>query len=173
MIVFRSIKPATKFKSSVFRETARKKAEQIAPLMEKDLLAPTKTWKSEDKPKFTRTVRVGNAAGGTLAKKATGSASGVSVEVVTDSAIYGWLDQGTKVRYATMTNPFTAKTKPNSLKASRGRGGVAFVNRKRPRPGIKARNFVKVVHKKWQPLFRKEMQEALSAGAKKSGHSTR
>lgn len=141
--------------------------------MKKDLLSPTKTWKAADVPTFKSEVKVGNAAGGALAKKATGNAAGVSIEVTTDSDIYRYLDEGTKVRYATMTNPFTAKTKVNSLKASRGRGGVAFVNRNRPRPGIKARGFIKLVWKKWQPLFRKEMQAALNEGAKLSGHGTK
>lgn len=172
MILFKSIKPATKFKSSVFRASAAKTAERIAPLMEKDLLAPTKTWKAADIPVFKRKVSVGNAAGGSLAKKATGSASGVSIEVTTDSEIYGYLDEGTKVRFATMTSNFQPKTKVNSLRASRGRGGVAFVNRKRPRPGIKARGFTKLVRAKWAPQFRKEMQAALAAAAKLSGHST-
>lgn len=168
MIVFKSIKPGVKFKSSVFRANTRATAATIAPEIEKDFAKTTRTWK--EKPKFERTVKVGVAAGGRLAKQVTGSATGVSVEVSTDSDVYRFVDEGTKVRYATMTPDFLAKTQPNVIGSRRGRGGLLFVNKKKPRPGIKARNFSKIIQKKWQPRFRKEMQAALDKAAKESGH---
>lgn len=168
MIVFKSIKPGKRFKSAVFRANTRAAAEQVAPEIEKDFAKTTRTWK--EKPKFTREVKAGAAAGGRLAKQVTGSATGVSVEVSTDSDVYRFVDEGTKVRYATMTPNFIAKTQPNVIGSRRGRGGLLFVNKKRPRPGIKARNFSKLIQKKWQPRFRKEVQRALDKGAKESGH---
>lgn len=171
MITFKSVKPATKFKSSVFREKLRARAQDIGPKMAADMKKPTLTW--QEPVEFKTEVSVGNAAGGALARKAAGSASGVSVEVTTTDARYKYLDEGTKVRYATMSRDFRAKTKPNSLNASRGRGKLLFVNKRRPRPGIKARNFTKLVHDKWQPEFRKAMQAALNEAGQASGHSAR
>jgi len=171
MIVFKSIKPGVQFKSAVFRANTRSAAEKVAPEIEKDFAKTTRTW--SEKPEFTREVKIGVAAGGRLAKQVTGSATGVSVEVSTDSDIYRFVDEGTKVRYATMTPNFLAKTRPNVIGSRRGRGGVLFVNKKKPRPGIKARNFSKLIQKKWQPRFRKEMQAALDKAAKESGHGVK
>ena len=171
MIVFRSIKPATKFRSSAFRAAAVARANKLAPKMTADMKKPTKTWSTP--VEFKTEVKVGNAAGGKLAKKVTGNAAGVSIEVSTEDKRYGFLDTGTKVRFATMTKGFQSKTVPNSLNARRGRGGVAFVNRKHPRPGIRARNFTKIVHKTWQKPFRAEMADALKEGAQKSGHGNK
>lgn len=171
MIVFRSIKPGQKFKSSTFRAQMKDAAERMAPGIEKDFAKTTRTWK--EKPKFSREVKVGVAAGGRLAKQVTGSASGVSVEVSTDSDVYRFVDEGTKVRYATMTPDFLAKTRPRWIGSRKGRGGLLFVNKKRPRPGIKAREFSKEIHKKWQKPFRVEMERAMKQAAKESGHGVR
>lgn len=170
MLTFRSIKPGKQFKSSTFRDKLRTRAERLAPQMSADMQKPTRTWKTP--VEFKTDVNVGNAAGGALAKKVMGSASGVSVQVTTADKRYRFLDEGTKVRYATMSRGFQAKTRPNSLQARRGRGQALFVNKKRPRPGIKARHFTKLVHKLWQPKFRAEMQKALDEAARESGHGT-
>jgi len=64
-----------------------------------------------------------------------------------------WLNDGTRVRYATMTPGFVAKSVPRTLASRPGRGGVLYVNRNRPRPGIKAREWDKTVADKWQKLL--------------------
>jgi len=63
------------------------------------------------------------------------------VTVSTDDEIFYYLDQGTSVRYATMTDDFEPKTSVGSLKSSRGAGGLAYVSTKNPHEGIAARNF--------------------------------
>ena len=52
-----------------------------------------------------------------------------------------WLDEGTEVRYATMTHDFQAKTSHRELVSGVGRGGLYFVNKRWPKPGIDAREF--------------------------------
>jgi len=82
-----------------------------------------------------------------------------------------WLDLGTKVRYATMTPKFAAKTRTGQLNSWKGKGGLLFVNKKRPRPGIKARKFTKALAKKWTPKFKKDIQAATAKARKQSGHA--
>lgn len=171
MIIFKSIKPATKFRSSTFRDEFRKAADQMSGQVKKDFEKTTATWKDEDKPEFEIAVKVGNLAGGKLARQVTGSASGVSLEISTDSEIYLFLDEGTEVRYATMSKDFQAKTRPRFIGSRRGRGRKLFVSKKHPRPGIKAREFTKTIAKKWTSPFRDRMNKALDTAANKSGHS--
>lgn len=74
-----------------------------------------------------------------------------AIQIFTDDEIYNILDGGTTIRYSTMTPDFVPKTKPGVLKSFPGQGGLAYVDKQRPRPGIKAREFaitVKNKHKK-------------------------
>lgn len=171
MITFKAIKPA-KFDSEAFQRAFIKAAERIVPKIHADLKRPTMTWVPP--VEFEERVFLGSRAaveaGGTLAAR---DGAGVAIQVTTDDKRFLFVDEGTKVRYATMTPDFIAKTKPKSLKAGKGRGGLLFVNKKKPRPGIKARGFTKLVAKKWNPLFRAAMSEAMAAGAKKSGHGAK
>ena len=84
-----------------------------------------------------------------------------------------WLDQGTKVRYATMTPKFVPKTRGGQLNSWKGRGGMLFVNKKRPRPGIKARHFIEALAKKWKQPFADHIAKAVEKAAKLSGHGAR
>lgn len=83
---------------------------------------------------------------------------------------YPFVTRGTRVRYATMTPDFTAKTKPRVIGSGQGSGGLAYVDKRRPRPGIKAREFEPEVAKKTEPKFKKNAQSAMKEVAKKSGH---
>lgn len=166
MITFKAIKPA-KFDSEAFQREFIKAAEKIAPKIHADLKRPTMTWVPP--VEFNEHIFLGARA----AVEADKAGAGVAIQVTTDDKRFLFVDEGTKVRYATMTPDFIAKTKPKSLKAGKGRGGLLFVNKKKPRPGIKARGFTKMVAKKWNPLFRAAMSEAMAAGAKKSGHGVK
>lgn len=157
MIKFKAIKPATVFKSSIFRETFHAAAADLAPKMTADMAKPTRTWSTP--VVFKTEVTVGGARGGGKGR------SGVAIEVTTDDMRYKFVDLGTKVRYATMSPDFQAKTKVNSLTARRGRGGLLFISKKRPRPGIKARGFTKLVQKKWEPAFKAAMERAMFEAA--------
>ena len=85
-----------------------------------------------------------------------------SREIGTDNLIYKFVSGGTKVRYATMTPDFIAKTRPGWIGSGAGRGGRAFVNKKKPMPGIKARHFPKAIIKKWKPRLPGLMQRMIA-----------
>ena len=168
MIAFKAIKPGVKFKSSIFRDELRSAAEKMLPKVKKDFEKTAKTW--NEKPKFEGEVAVGRPAMGRYLAGKIGITTGVMLAVITTSPIYLYVDEGTRVRYATMTPDFQPKTIPNWIGSRKGRGGMLFISKKRPRPGIKARNFTKIIHKTWQPLFRKEMAAAMKRAAERSGH---
>jgi len=106
-------------------------------LVHTDFLLTVKTWKT--KPVFQKTVKD--------ARKA------IKGQVSTDNDIYRYVSAGTKVRYATMSMDFAAKTRPGSISSGSGRGGVLFVNKKYPRPGIEARKFDKQIKDRRKGAF--------------------
>lgn len=84
-------------------------------------------------------------------------------EVSTNSEIYGYLDQGTSVRYATMTPGFQAKTRVEWIGSAGGAGGLRFINKKRPKPGIKARKFAATIAKKHEPLLKIDIEKLVNS----------
>lgn len=82
MIVFRSIKPAKPFKSSIFRDELKTAAAQMEKKILADFEKTTATW--EHDVKFKASVEAGAAAGG------------VGVEVTTKDKVYGYVDEGTR-----------------------------------------------------------------------------
>lgn len=83
--------------------------------------------------------------------------------VSTDNDVYLFLNDGTRVRYATMTANFSAKTRVRYIGSYVGRGGVAFISRKHPRPGIKARKFTEEIAKKWTRFLPRIIQRSIDA----------
>ncbi len=83
--------------------------------------------------------------------------------IATTSKIYRFLNRGTRVRYAVMTADFRAKTRTGYIGSNAGRGGLAFVSKKRPRPGIKAREFSKTILEKWRKRLPEQVRRALRA----------
>jgi hypothetical protein len=115
----------------------------------------TRTWKG--KPAWT--------------KKITKTPLVIEGEVFTESDIYRYVSEGTRIRYATMTPDFVPKTVSGFIGSRAGRGGLLFVNKRRPRPGIKARQFAESVADKLGPYFYRYMEMALDRVAQQSGHS--
>lgn len=113
------------------------------------LLAKTKfdvtsqTWR--ERPKF-------------LISKKTGERT-----IYTTDLIYKFVSGGTRVRYATMTQGFRPKTRVRKLVSYKGRGGVAFISRKHPRPGITAREYPDEVIKEINKVFPSIVQRAIDA----------
>lgn len=95
---------------------------------------------------------------------------GFEGEVKTDDQVYFFLTRGTKVRYATMTPDFESKTRPGWMSSRAGRGGLLYIDRSRPRPGIEARNWDKVEAKRQQPRLIKRARRNLKEAVKRSGH---
>jgi hypothetical protein len=83
--------------------------------------------------------------------------------VYTDNLIYFFINNGTRVRYATMTKDFQAKTRAGFIGSGGGRGGVAFISKRRPKPGIKARKFDMVIKKKWDDKLPTQLQRAIDS----------
>jgi hypothetical protein len=91
--------------------------------------------------------------------------------ITTEDNKYRYVTRGTAVRYATMTTDFVAKTQPRVLGSGAGRGGLLYVDKRRPRPGIKAREFEEMVQDQEEPKFSQRVEQAANQAAKKSGHS--
>jgi len=81
----------------------------------------------------------------------------------TGDDIYKYVSGGTRVRFATMTPDFKAKTRVGVIGSGAGRGGVAYIRRDRPRPGIKARKFDLAIAKKWKGLIKGVFDRALAS----------
>lgn len=110
-----------------------------------DYQETTKTW--QDKPEFKITVKADPPAR----------------DVHTESDIYRFLDLGTRVRYATMSKDFRAKTQPGVIGSFTGRGRMLYVSRKHPRPGIKAREFTKNIQKRSKYRMQERVNKAIAA----------
>lgn len=73
-------------------------------------------------------------------EKFTSNGREIYWEYSSDNRILGFVSHGTKIRYATMTPNFIAKTVVSGrIPSVPGRGGLLFVNRNRPKPGIVGR----------------------------------
>lgn len=67
-----------------------------------------------------------------------------------------WLNAGTKERWALMSGDWQSKTTPGTLNVRGGRGRVLVAGRRRmrrPRPGIKARNWTELIFQLRNPEF--------------------
>ena len=156
MIAMRSIKPGRPFQSSVFRAETLKAAKKIEKEAKASFEMTVKNWKH--KPKFASKTDEGATVGG------------IRIQVATDDPIYLYVDKGTKVRYATMSKDWKSKTEPDVVGTFPGKGRRLFVNKRRPRPGIKARNFTKHIAKTTKIELDREIKNALARAARRSGH---
>jgi len=87
----------------------------------------------------------------------------LSRNVGTDSKIYYYVSRGTSIRYAIMSVNFRPKTRVGWIGSNKGRGGMVFIDKNHPRPGIQARKFEEVIAKKWIKNFPILMQRAINA----------
>jgi hypothetical protein len=83
--------------------------------------------------------------------------------VFTEDANYGFVNDGTTVRYALMSPDFKAKTTPGFIGSKAGAGDLIIVNRNHPRPGIKARKFDEAIADKWEKEFPIQVQRAIDS----------
>jgi hypothetical protein len=67
------------------------------------------------------------------------------IEVATSEKPYLFVNFGTKVRYAQLSPDWQSKTKPGQLPSSAGKGRVLYIDKSKPKPGIKARRFDEIV----------------------------
>ncbi len=157
-VFFKGIKPS-KLRDDVFRLESLNTMRKAGTAVRRDYKKTTATWKGS-KPNFDQLVSL--AGGGpTLVIEVNGGHGADK---------WFWLDRGTKVRYAVMSRNFRAKTSVGKLSSGSGRGGLIFVNKKRPMPGIKARGWTVLIVRMWTPRFKRLMEGAMGRAAKKSGH---
>ena len=158
--VWKGIKPST-LKIDAFRLESLNAMRKTGTKIRRDYNKTTATWKGET-PDFEETISL-TAPGPTLVVGPAGSQHGADK--------WRWLDEGTAVRYATMSPDFSRKTTPNVVGSSSGSGGVIYVRKDRPMPGIEARNWTKILIQLWTEPFKRDQEEALKSARKKSGHS--
>jgi len=128
-----------------------------AAVHRRELNKTTATWEG-DKPTFQSII----------------STEGGNLQAITGPAGEGkgaqkwvWLNDGTKVRYATMSSDWQSKTKPKWFGSGGGRGRMLFVRKDRPRPGIKARGWSEALSLTRQNAFRKAIFDAINKGKDK------
>lgn len=126
----------------------------------------TRTW--EDKPRFTITRNLNSREGF------------LRVWVWTEHQHFIWVNEGTRAHYvpkfgkATMAfRKYKAKTRVRVIESGAGgRFGPTIVRTGRWKvSGIKAREFDKVLKKKWQPQFEDRMIKAMAEARMSSGHA--
>lgn len=155
---FKQIK-AKPIKIDKFFDPLRDLMKRQAGFSNKQFGLTYKTW--EHKPSFEETFEETKT-------QMTGSA--LAAGEGSKENPYLFVTRGTAVRYATMSPDFQAKSKVRVIGSSSGRGGKLYVDKSRPRPGIKAREFEEEIAKQEQPKFEKRGEIALSEAVKASGH---
>ena len=113
----------------------------------------TRTWK-EEKPNHFSTIDIGRDT----------AKMEITLAGAHGADKWIWLDEGTSVRYATMTPGFIAKTKVRVIGSGAGRGGKMFVNRRFPRPGIAARHFSDEIGKRQTRKLTPALDKAVGIG---------
>jgi len=127
---------------SAINEAEKAALDEVVPLALELANKTTVTWSKRPSFKAKR-VRTGN---------------GYTVEIWVSDQRWLWLDQGTRVRYATMEQGFIAKTRKGVLYSYKGSGQVAYVRKDTPRPGIEARGWSALIAEKVAPKVRAAYQ---------------
>jgi hypothetical protein len=130
------VKRKLDLKSQGLRRAEVDAAKDLANRMWLDMIRVTQNW--QHRVKFDKVVEIKGDV--------------VTVLVGTDDKIYKFLDRGTRVRYATMSLDFQPKTHIGVLGSGKGAGGLLFVSKKHPRPGIKARRYTETITEKYNVM---------------------
>jgi hypothetical protein len=80
------------------------------------------------------------------------------LQVGTSDKVYYFLNYGTRVRRALMSDDFVPKTSPGSLKSRAGRGHRVKISKNISRPGIEARHFAENIYDVRRPIFMKNFK---------------
>ncbi len=126
-----SINPGFKFNTQQILDAVERGLDRAAEEVQRDFGFTTETWE-EHHPVFEII---------SVPSKRT---------IQTNDDIYRFLNDGTAIRYATMTNPFAPKTEPGVIGSQAGVGRLNYISRARPRPGIIAREFDKAIAERFQ-----------------------
>lgn len=161
--VFKVIKPS-RLKDDAMRLELLNAMRRMGTKIKADFESTTATW--SHKPRFEVMVSL--------------TQPGPTVVVDTNDEIYRYVAEGTKPHVIRPRTPggrlafpgtYRAKTTPGVIGSQAGGGsGETRFARVVNHPGTEARNFHKLIAKKWQPKFKREMEDAMRTVAAKSGH---
>lgn len=148
----RSIRSFNRWNSTGFTNAIRRGLQDVGIAILSEYKRTINTW--VNKPKFV--IEINNTS------------NGIGLFVGTGDDIYRFLDDGTSIRWARMTNDFKAKTAIGIIGSSAGAGGVRFRGKssymargiKQPDPGIEAREFTITIADFIRPYWRERMREA-------------
>jgi len=160
MTKLKMVKP-NRFKKEAFETEFQAVPPVVAESALDDFKSTVETW--EKKPEFTVHV------------------TKYTFTISTVDEIYGMVNDGTPPHVIRPRKPggvlafkaaYKPKTIPNFIgsKPGGGSGETVFVKEVN-HPGTVARNFVETIRKKTKPIFAELLQEAMSKGAKNSGHA--
>ena len=172
-ILTKQIKPK-RLNDKAFFEEFEKAAKVISKEMKKEFEITTIGWDTD--VKFEELVSLGPTS--------------IDILVATDNEIYGYVNNGTKGGYKIpkVIKPggkrlafrwggpgsYSAKTatgKQVHNPAGGGTSGNMIFPRQITHPGIKAREFDKLIKKMFEKKFRRAMELALKKGVARSGHA--
>lgn len=156
-----------KFNIKAIENELKKDAKVAEKGMVKDWQSTYSTWSAASKPALTSKISV-NLNGG------------VSIEIDLQGEVYLLVHEGTRPHIITarrakrlaFQSGYRTKTQLGRI-ASRNGGafGETVFRTSVSHPGFPGRKQGALIKRKWDPLFKRQMQRALSAGVKKTGHS--
>lgn len=161
MIGAKAILPG-KFDPDAFSREIIKEADKLNKEFMKDFQRTVDTW--DHKPVFKENVLVSQDL--IVGHVRTAKIFGRSPEL-----IYYFISEGTKVRFAKMTQDFEPKTRVRVLDSFPGAGGLDSVDVRFPMPGIQGRKFNEAIADKHRARMRFRMRVAIVRGVKASGHA--
>ena len=95
----------------------------------------------------------------------------ITVSTTTEEEIWGYLNRGTRTRWAVMSSDWVSKTTPGSISSGagagfvtvKGQGAMTRLNMP-PRKGITARNWTVIVRQERSPIFNANIRKAVVSG---------
>lgn len=155
-----TLKPILPKKFKATPEELAKAIEETIDEADKQFARTYRTW--EHQPTFEKEMKVSD-------KEIEGSVL-TSGDGSSDNP-YPFVEKGTRVRYARMSQDFVSKTQPGLISSRRGRGGAIRVDKSKPLPGIEARGWEERIAKIQKLRLKTRLNKAMGRYVKKSGHA--
>lgn len=161
-IAFKAIKPQ-RLKIDAIRLELLNELRDEGRDQRKELNKTISSWNGE-KPKMESDISL-TGKDATVISGPTGSGSDK----------WEWLNRGTKIRWALMSNNWRSKTKSGTFMSGRGSGRVVIAGKRamqarniKPRPGIKARGWTEKLTNQRKKPFQRRIIKAMQRGTKKA-----